>query len=75
MTGLTPTGRHRSGGPALQNIPIREYKGSFAQFMIQMRSAQETALMDWNRLLAEGYVEVSPGFLRHPETGTEVHNG
>lgn len=53
----------------------RSYRGAHSNFMLQMRGAEETAREQWRRWLAEGFVEVAPGLLRHPETGAEVHNG
>jgi hypothetical protein len=43
------------------------------QYRRQCQQAANQALLDHARLLAEGYVEVMPGVLRHPD-GTEVRN-
>lgn len=54
----------------------REYRGSFNNFMIQMRNAQIMAYNNWQKLLAEGWVEVAPGMLRHPDKpNEEILNG
>lgn len=58
-----------------RTAPAREYHGGFANFMVQMRQASEAHARSWQRLLDEGYVEVVPGHLRHPDTGVEVLNG
>ncbi len=49
--------------------------GAFGAFMIQSQQAHASALADWRRLVAAGWVEVAPGILRDPSTGTEVHDG
>lgn len=53
----------------------KEYRTSFDSFMTQMRSASEASARAWQRFLDEGYVEVAPGILRHPDTGTTVERG
>lgn len=49
--------------------------GAFGAFMIQSQNAHAMALASWRRLIADGYVEIAPGILRHPETKAEAHNG
>lgn len=54
----------------------KEYRGSFNNFMIQAKQAQEAAYREWQKLLAQGWVEVSPGRLRHPDRpDEEITNG
>lgn len=59
-----------------QTMKPKEYRGSFNNFMIQMRQAQEVSYRHWQKLLAEGWVEVAPGMLRHPDKpNEEILNG
>ena len=46
-----------------------------SNYLVQAKQAEEWLRAQWARLLAEGYIEVAPGVLRHPETGAEVWNG
>jgi hypothetical protein len=54
----------------------KEYRGSFNNFMMQHKHAMELHFLSWQRLLAEGWVEVAPGMLQHPDKpGEEILNG
>lgn len=48
------------------------HKGTLTNFLLQSEHARGWLAKEWQRLLDEGYVEIAPGVLRHPETGTEV---
>ncbi len=91
-TTITGRLRRNMNGPVLQNIPCpetearpwarklnaepRTYHGSFHNFMIQQQHAMELHRRYWQKLLDEGWIEVAPGMLRHPDKpGEEILNG
>lgn len=68
--------------PNFQNIPspktkdgqaaAKFFKGSLNNYLIQANDAEDWLKRQWQQHLDEGYVEVAPGILRHPKTGTVV---
>ncbi len=61
----------------MQTTKVKQvYTGKLTNFLIQMQQAQLSALRDWNQLLENGWQEVAPGMLRHPDKpDEEVHFG
>lgn len=51
-------------GPALQNIPTP--RTEVGNYFIQARAAAVMGRVMWQRYMEEGWVEVAPGILRHP---------